>query len=120
MRLATMTSSVPGVNMRPWTSVMPPRSSGAAGSTPRSMTFDEPFCPRRSLFTTITISTLARGRPSGPTATSGSALRMFAWSSVMPLEISLSAPLRRMSALSGEPVVTSDALNPAASARAPM
>ena len=88
--------------------------------TPRSITFDEPFCPRRSLLTTITISALARGRPSGPTATAGFDLRMFTWSSVTPLEISLLAPFLSTSALSGEPVVTSEARNPAASARAPM
>ena len=84
------------------------------------MTFDEPFWPRRSLFTTMTISALARGRPSGPAAMPGVDLMMFVWSSVMPLEISLSAPFRSTSALSGDPVVTSDALKPAASARAPM
>ena len=118
--LGTTSRSVPGVNMRPATMVSPPRRSAAAGSTPRTMTLDEPVWPSRGLFTTITISALARGRPSGPTATAGCAFRMFTCSSVMPLEISESAPSRNSSALSGEPVVTSEARKPAASASAPM
>ncbi|TMQ68712.1 MAG: hypothetical protein E6K80_14000 [Candidatus Eisenbacteria bacterium] len=76
---------------------------------PRTVTFELPGCPRRGLLVTTTSSALTSGRPPGPGATSGIARRMFAWSRPMPLEISLSAPLRSAIALSGEPLWTSAA-----------
>jgi hypothetical protein len=65
------------------------------------------------------MSVLTSGLPLGPGATSGSALRMLAASRPTPLEISLSAPTRMTIALSGEPLSTSAAWKPEASAKAP-
>ena len=84
------------------------------------MTFEVPVWPTRGRFVSTTTSALASGCPSAAVATSGSARRMFTASRVMPLEISLSAPLRSTSRLSFEPVSSSAAWKPEASAIAPI
>ena len=81
--------------------------------------FEEPFWPTRSRFVSTTISALASGRPSGARAMSGSALITAAASRGMPLEISLSAPVRITIAFEVEPVPTIAAWKPEASAKAP-
>ncbi len=65
------------------------------------------------------MSVLPSARPSGAVAMSGSDLRMLAASRPTPLEISLSAPTRITMTFSGEPLSTSAAWNPEASAKAP-
>ena len=71
MRLPTIASSVPGVNMRPSTILTAERTARPSGLIARTVTLEEPGCPSRGLLVTTTISGLASGRPSGPVATSG-------------------------------------------------
>ena len=69
---------------------------------------------------TMYASGLTIGRPSPPTATWDDEVRMLAaWRSML-LDSSESAPLRRISTFSGEPVRTRAARNPFASASIPM
>jgi hypothetical protein len=60
----TTSSSVPGVNMRPSTIVGLARTPIAVRSTPRTRMFDVPFWPVRVMLIVVSISRLARGRPS--------------------------------------------------------
>src|SRR5438034_1942526 len=120
MRSPTITSSLPGRNMRPAVILTCGRIASDPASMPRTVTFDDPGCPSRGLFVTTTRSALTSGLPSGPVATSLDARRISACARVIALEISLSAPLRSASALSLEPLSISAAWKPPASASAPM
>ena len=65
---------------------------------------------------TMYVSGLISGRPSVPVAMYGEVLMMLMASRGMPLDSSLSAPRRRRSTLSTEPVLVSAAMKPFASA----
>jgi len=93
------------------------RTAKAASLTPRATTFAmDRVSSRRWMLIATNTSGLTSGLPSGPAATWGEAAMMRAVSRLIPLESSASAPRRSTSTLSGEPVRTSAARNPLASA----
>jgi hypothetical protein len=80
-------------------------------STPRTVTFDEPFCPRRSLLSPHTISALASGGRRAARHV-GCARRMFACSRVIAARDLAVGALAQHDRVVGEPVVTSAARKP--------
>ena len=110
-----MISLFPDSNRRPATMWML-RTLNAWSLTPRATTLLTPSPTARGMFTTTLTSGLTRGRPSAPVAMRGSVAMSRASSRDTPLSISLDAPRRSTMTLSGEPVFTSAARKPLASA----
>src|ERR1035441_7162159 len=108
-----MTSSWPQPNIRPRMIFMLSRTARADGSTPRNGTLASVPVARlgRSMMTNN--SAEASG-PLALRATPGGSAIMRVSSWLKPLTISLSAPLRRTIAPSGEPETVMACLNPAA------
>jgi hypothetical protein len=111
----TMISELPGENIRPATSRTCGRSRRPDSETPRITTFDGFCAPIFLSEIRMTVSLLMSGRESGPVASAGCVSITFAWSRVMPLWISVSAPRRIAITLSCSPVPTSVRLRPASS-----
>src|SRR5262245_10913783 len=109
-----MSSGRPGRKRRPETRRMPPRTSNADGSTPRSATFVKLPSAARRRFATITISREASGAPSAVRATRESTSTRWAASRGMPDVSSEVAPFWTTIALSARPVDRSAVRNPAA------
>ena len=98
----TMTSFLPHSNMRPSTSLSLSRTLSAARSTPRIGTLASVPVERLGRLMMTNSSAEASG-PSSVRATPGASAMMRVLSRRKPLTISLSAPLRRTMAASGEP-----------------
>src|ERR1039458_5972080 len=97
-----MTSFFPHSFIRPAMILMFPRTASAAGSTPRSGTFASVPVERLGKLI-ITYNSADESGPLVPRATPGASAMTWVISWLRPLTISLSAPLRKMMALSSEP-----------------
>ena len=94
------------------------RTSNALSETPRSTTLatSNSVPPSRGMLMTMYVSGLMSGRPSAAVAMCGDDAMMLIASRGIPLDSSLSAPRRSSSTLSADPVFTSAAMKPFASA----
>ncbi|MNL14137.1 hypothetical protein D3C87_1350670 [compost metagenome] len=115
MLLPTMISDEPGRNTRPAVMCTCGRSVTPCGDTPRITTLAGEAAPLLVSEISTTASREAMGRPSRFIATAGCISMAAAWSREIALWISVSAPLRINTTLSGSPVVTSVCLRPASS-----
>ena len=106
-----MTSFLPHSNMRPSTSLSLSRTLSAACSTPRIGTLASVPVERLGRLMMTNSSAEASG-PSSVRATPGASAMMRVLSRRKPLTISLSAPLRRTMAASGEPEAVRALRNP--------
>ena len=110
-----MISLRPEANFRPATRWML-RTANASSFTPRATTLLTPSPTARGMLITTKTSGLTSGRASAPLAIRGSAAMRRALSRGTPLSISLVAPRRSTTTLSGDPVRASVARKPPASA----
>ena len=111
--LPTITSSSPGWKFRPSTTLMPPRTSKAAGMTARNVTFVGPPWLTLGKLITTTQSHAAMGVPSARLAMRSSATIMLRTSMPTPEVSSEADPRCTMIALSSRPVERSAAWKPA-------
>ena len=109
----TMISFLPVSNRRPSTISTSSRTSKASSSTPRSGTLASVPVERFGRLITTNNSADTSG-PDFPCTTPGASPTIRDSSRLMPLIISESAPLRRMTALRGEPATTIALRNPLA------
>src|ERR1019366_8050316 len=113
-----MTSFFPHSNRRPWMILTLSRTCSAAASTPRNGTLASVPVERLGRLMMTNNSADASG-PCAVRATPGESAITRVASRPRPLTISLSAPLRRTMAASGEPDTVMACLNPAAMDRTP-
>ena len=108
-----MTSSLPQSNIRPWMIFKLSRTCNAAASTPRNGTFASVPVVRLGRLM-MTNNSAEESGPWSLRATPGASAMTRVASRSKPLTISLSAPLRRTIAPSGEPETVMACLKPAA------